>query len=158
MKNSLLTGRTVDATAAIAWRFGRGAVLARYAYKQNWAPSFEEKLHVVSLLPTVRFGDRFAISAGANLGLTRFGPIFSASIRPSVRLFAGLEIAGEAAARTLAPDGGSWASLRGELGYRFDHRFFVGAGYTAFGFSGTGLESGATASKDRVYLRTEVSY
>ncbi len=157
-KNNLLTGRSVDATAAIAWRFGRGALLARYAYKQNWTAAYEEKLHIISLLPTIRFGDRFAISAGANLGLTQYGPILSASIRPSVRLIAGLEIAGEAAARTLAPDGGSWASLRGEIGYRFDHRFFVGAGYTAFGFSGTGLETGATASKDRVYLRTEVSY
>ena len=158
MTIDLIATVRIDSTAPIAWRFGRPAVLARYPYKQNWDPSFEEKLHVVSFLPTVRFGDRFAISAGANLGLTRFGPIFSASIRPSVLLFAGLEIAGEAAARTLAPDGGYWASLRGEVGYRFDHRFFVGAGYTAFGFSGTGLESGATASKDRVYLRTEVSY
>ncbi len=153
-----MTGRSLDATAAVAWRFSSGAVLARYAYRQNWSASFEERLHVVSVLPTLRFGDRFALGAGGHLGFTRFGPILTGSLRPSVRLWAGLEIAGEAAARSLAPDGGSWASLRGELGYRFDQRFFVGMGYTAFGFSGTGLESGATASRDRLYLRTEVSY
>ena len=48
--------------------------------------------------------------------------------------------------------------MRAEVGYRFDHRFFVGGGYNAFGFSGTGLDMGATGSRDRVYLRTEISY
>jgi hypothetical protein len=157
-KADVLVGRTVDATASIAWRFGRGALLARYAYQQNWTPGLEQRLHVISLLPTIRIGDRFAIGAGAHLGLTAAGPILAASVRPSVRVWEGLEIAGEAVARSVAPDGGSWASLRGEVGYRFDHRFFVGAGYNAFGFSGTGLDVGATASRDRVYLRTEVSY
>lgn len=157
-KDDALVGRTVDATAAIAWRFARGALLARYAYQQNWTSSLETRLHVVSLLPTLRLGDRFAIGAGAHLGLTAAGPILAGSVRPSVRVWEGLEIAAEAVARSLAPDGGSWASLRGEVGYRFDHRFFVGAGYNAFGFSGTGLDSGSTTSRDRVYLRTEVSY
>ncbi len=157
-KDSLLVGRSVDATAAIAWRFSSGAVLARYAYKQDWSASFEQRLHVVSLLPTLRIGDRLAVGAGGHLGFTQLGPILSASVRPSVRIWEGLEVAAEVAARSMSPDGGSWASLRGEVGYRFDHRFFVGAGYNAFGFSGTGLDMGATASRDRVYLRTEVSY
>lgn len=158
VRNDTLVGRNVDATLAAAWRFERGELLARYAWKQSWAPTLEQRLHVVSLLPTLRFGDRFALGAGAHLGFTELGPILSGSIRPSVRLWEGLEVAAEAAARTFAPDGGSWASLRGEVGYRFDHRFFIGAGYTAFGFSGTGLDNGAAGSRDRVYLRTEVSY
>ncbi len=158
VKDEVLVGRTLDASAAVAWRFARGAMLARYAYKQDWSATLEQRLHVISVLPTVRFGDRLAVSAGGHLGFTESGPILSASIRPSVRVWEGLELAGEAAARTLALDGGSWASLRGEVGYRFDHRFFVGAGYTAFGFSGTGLDAGASVSRDRLYLRTEVSY
>jgi hypothetical protein len=157
-KNDVMVGRSLDATASFAWRFGRGAVLARYAYQQNWTAAFEQRLHVVSVLPTMQFGDRFALGAGAHLGLTSAGPILSGSLRPSVRIWEGLEVAAEAAARSLAPDGGSWASVRGEVGYRFDHRFFVGAGYNAFGFSGTGLDTGATGSRDRVYLRTEVTY
>lgn len=158
MKSELMVGRSVDATAAIAWRFGPGAVMARYAYKQEWTSTFEQRLHVISLLPTVKLGDRFAVGAGGHLGFTRFGPILSASLRPSVRVWDGLEVAAEVAARSLAPDAGGWASLRAELGYRFDHRFFVGAGYNAFGFSGTGLDFGAAAAQGRVYLRTEVSY
>lgn len=158
VKNDVMVGRTVDATAAIAWRFAQGAVLARYAYKQDWAPTLEQKLHVISVIPTVRFGDRFALSAGGHLGFTEAGPILSASLRPSVRIWEGIEVAAEVAARSVAPDGGSWASLRGEVGYRFDHRFFVGAGYNAFGFSGTGLDASVPTSRDRVYLRTEVSY
>lgn len=157
-KDSLMVGRTIDATAAVAWRFGRGALLARYAYQQNWTAALDSRLHVISLLPTIRLGDRVAVGAGAHLGLTPAGPILAGSVRPSVRIWEGLEVAGEAVARSLAPDGGSWASLRAEVGYRFDHRFFVGAGYNAFGFSGTGLDMGATASRDRVYLRTEISY
>lgn len=158
-KNDAMVGRTVDATAAVAWRFGgRGALLARYAYQQQWTTALDTRLHVISLLPTLRLGDRFALGAGGHLGLTAAGPILAASVRPSVRIWEGLEVAGEAVARSLAPDGGSWASLRAEVGYRFDHRFFVGGGYNAFGFSGTGLDMGATASRDRVYLRTEISY
>ncbi|MGV3619593.1 MAG: hypothetical protein ACO1OB_02180 [Archangium sp.] len=158
MKNDVMVGRSVDATTAIAWRFGSGAVMARYAYKQDWTSAFEQRLHVISLLPTVKFGDRFAIGAGGHLGFTQFGPILSASLRPSVRVWEGLEVAAEVAARSLAPDAGGWASVRGELGYRFDHRFFVGAGYNALGFSGTGLDFAAAAAQGRVYLRTEVSY
>jgi hypothetical protein len=75
-----------------------------------------------------------------------------------VRIWEGLEVAAEGAARTLNIGGSSWASLRGEVGYRFDHRFFFGVGFNAFGFSGTGLDAGATSSRDRVYLRAEVAY
>ncbi len=153
-----LVDRTVDATAAVAWRAGPATILGRYAYRQNWRASFDERVHVVSVQPSVRLGSRFTLGGGGHLALTQAGPIVSASVRPAVRLWEGLEVAAEGAARSATPDGGSWASLRGEAGYRFDHRFFVGAGYTAFGFSGTGLEGGATGSRDRVYLRTEVAW
>ena len=157
-KNDALVGRTVDATGSVAFRFARGALLARYAYQQNLTASVDTRVHVISLLPTIRLGDRFAIGAGGHLALTTVGPILAASVRPCVRIWEGLELAGEAIVRSVAPDGGSWASLRAEAGYRFDHRFFVGGGYNAFGFTGTGLDTGATASRDRVYLRTEISY
>ncbi len=153
-----MVGRTVDATLSAAWRFGSGAVIARYAWTQNWSPVLESRQHVVSLLPTFRLGDRFALGAGGHLGFTELGPVLAGSLRPSVRIWEGLEVAAEGAARTLNIGGSSWASLRGEVGYRFDHRFFFGVGFNAFGFSGTGLDAGATSSRDRVYLRAEVAY
>lgn len=156
-RGGLLESRLVDGTAALAWRFGIGMAVARYTYQQELRSGRERRLHLVSLLPALKFGDRFRLAAGAHLA--HDGDLLaSGSIRPSVRIVAGLEVAAEAAARTSAPDAGSLTALRGEVGYRFDDRFFVGAGFTAFGFSGTGLESGATGSRDRVYLRAEVSY
>lgn len=152
-----LVGRTVDATLSAAWRFGSGAVLARYAWTQRWSSLIETRQHVVSLLPTFRLGDRFALGAGGHLGFTEAGPVLSGSLRPSVRLWEGLEVAAEGAARTLRLGDTSWASLRGEVGYRFEH-LFVGVGFNVFGFSGTGLDAGATSSRDRLYLRAEVAY
>lgn len=157
-RNGLLVDRAIDATAAVAWRSGPLTLVGRYAYLQRLRPELDERTHVVSLQPSVRLFERLTLGAGGHLALTQAGPIVSASVRPSVRVWQGIEVAAEAAARSATPDGGSWASLRGEAGYRFDHRFFVGAGYTAFGFSGTGLENWATGSRDRVYLRTEVAW
>lgn len=154
-----MVGRTVDATVAAAWRFERGAVLLRYAWTQNWSPTIDRRLHAVSVLPTVRFGDRFAVGAGGHFGVSEVGPILAGSLRPSVRIWEGLEVAGEVAARTRTSTiDSSWASLRGEVGYRFDHRFFIGVGFNAFGFTGTGLDLGAPMARDRLYLRAEVSY
>lgn len=157
-RNGVLVDRAVDATAAVAWRTGPLTLVGRYAYRQLLRPELDERTHVISVQPSVRLFERLTVGAGGHLALTQAGPIVSASLRPAVRVWQGIEVAAEAAARSATPDGGSWASLRGEAGYRFDHRLFVGAGYTAFGFSGTGLEAGATASRDRVYLRTEVAW
>lgn len=157
-RDGRLESRLLDASASLAWRFGIGAVVARYSYQQELRGPSERRLHLVSLLPAVKLTQRFALGAGGHLALTPEGAVLSASLRPSVRIIAGLEIALEGAVRTSNPDGGSLSSLRGEVGYRFDQRFFIGAGYTAFGFSGTGIDSGATGSRDRLYLRTEVAY
>lgn len=153
-----LESRLVDATVALAWRLSVGALVARYTWQQELRGTLERRLHLVSLLPAFRVTDRFALAAGGHLALTPGGTLVSASVRPSVRIIAGLEVAAEAAVRSSAPDGGSLSSLRGEVGYRFDQRFYLGAGYTAFGFSGTGIDAGATGSRDRLYLRTEVAY
>lgn len=153
-----LESRLLDASGSLAWRFAIGAVVARYTYQQELRGLSERRLHLVSLLPALKVTDRFALGAGGHLALTPEGVVLSASLRPSVRIIAGLEVALEGAVRTSNPDGGSLSSLRGEVGYRFDQRFFIGAGYTAFGFSGTGIDNGATGSRDRLYLRTEVAY
>ncbi|MFO0600106.1 MAG: hypothetical protein U0228_32655 [Myxococcaceae bacterium] len=157
-RQDVLVSRSVDATLSAAWRFAFGAVLARYTWTQSWVPTLERRLHVISLLPTLRIGDRFAIGAGGHLGFSEIGPIVSGSVRPSVRVWQGLELAGEAAARSVIIDPSSWGALRAEVGWRFDHRFFVGAGFNALGFSGTGLDLGATTQRDRVYLRAEVAW
>lgn len=157
-REGAMVGRTVDASLSAAWRFELGALLLRYSWTQSWSPTIERRLHVISVLPTLRVTDRLSVGAGGHLGFTEFGPVLSGSLRPAVRIWNGLEVAAEGAARSLAVDGGSWAALRGEVGYRFDHRFFLGAGFNALGFSGTGLDAGATAQRDRVYLRAEVSY
>jgi hypothetical protein len=157
-RNGQIESRLLDASGSIAWRLPIGAVVARYTYQQELRGRAERRLHLVSLLPAMKVTDRFGVGAGAHLALTPIGAVMSASLRPSVRIIAGLEIALEGAVRTSNPDGGSLSSLRGEVGYRFDQRFFIGAGYTAFGFSGTGIDNGASGSRDRLYLRAEVAY
>jgi hypothetical protein len=153
-----LGSRTLDAVAGLAWRFGAGALIGRYTFRRELLGGTELVQHLISVLPTVRLGDRFSLGAGGHLAVGPGSVLVSASLRPAVRLVAGLELAAEGALRSSAPDAGSLAALRGEVGYRFDHRFFLGAGYSVFGFSGTGIEAGATASTNRLSLRTEVAY
>lgn len=153
-----LFARRLDAVAGLAWRGTSAAVIGRYTFRRDWLAKVEQVQHLVSLLPTVRFGDRFSLAAGGHVALTPTSVLVSVSLRPSVRIIAGVEVAVEGALRTAAPDAGSLAALRGEVGYRFDQRFFVGAGYSFLGFSGTGIEAGATGANNRIYLRTEVAY
>jgi hypothetical protein len=153
----LLT-RRLEAVAGLAWRGAQASVIGRYTLRRDWQGGVEQLQHLVSVLPTMRFGDRFSLAAGGHVALFANAVLASASLRPSLRVIAGVELAVEGALRTNAPDAGSLAALRGELGYRFDHRFFVGAGYSFLGFSGTGIEAGATGTNNRLYLRTEVAY
>jgi hypothetical protein len=83
---------------------------------------------------------------------------FAASLRPSVRIWQGIEVAAEVVRRSQASDGGELTSIRGELGYRFAENFFLGGGYTFFGFSGLGLNDGAPERRDRIYLRAEAAW
>lgn len=152
-----LESRLLDASASLAWRFSLGALIARYSWRQELRGGIENRVHLVSLLPTMKVSDRFTLGAGGHLAIAPEQTVISASIRPAVRIVAGLEVAAEAVVRSKAPDAGSLSSLRGEVGYRFDQRFYVGAGYTAFGFSGTGMQ-GTPSGADRIYLRTEVAY
>lgn len=159
-RDGVLLSRVIEGLASLAWRFEIGTVIARYSYRQELGPTLvgEQRQHLISVLPAFRIGDRFGLAAGAHASLTQDGWLLSASLRPSVRVIGGLELAVEVAARSASPDGGGLASLRGEVGYRFDGRFLVAVGFNAFGFSGTGTESGAAVRRDRVYLRAEVGY
>jgi hypothetical protein len=69
-----------------------------------------------------------------------------------------LELAGEVARRSSAPDRGELTSVRAEAGYRFNEQALMAAGYTLFGFSGLGLPTSGRERDDRFYLRAELAY
>lgn len=160
--DGLLRSRNLAASASLAWRPGWGALVLRYTAEKEILPppravASERQLQVVSLLPTVKLGDRFAVAAGGHLGFTPQGPIVAASLRPSVRVWRGLELAAEVARRSVAVDLGELTAVRGEAGWRFDDRFLVALGVSAFGYAGLGLDAGAPGSANRLYLRVEAS-
>ncbi|MGZ3461180.1 MAG: hypothetical protein ACXU86_22045, partial [Archangium sp.] len=103
-----------------------------------------------------------ALAAGLHVGRSNRAAVaiwvLTGSLRPSVRVVGGLEVAVEAAARSTAPEDESLGSLRGEVAYRVDERLRVAAGYTLLGFTGTGLPEEAQSGSDRLYLRAEVAY
>jgi hypothetical protein len=163
----VLEQRLVEGTAALAWRFDPGIVVARYSVRRELLPpdraAFGERsLQTVSLMPAVRFGSRVSLSAGAHAGWsTQSGNtslVLSGSLRPAVRVVEGLELGAEVAGRSSAPDGGELIALRGEAGYRFGDQMMLALGYTFFGFSGLGLSAGEPGSADRLYLRAELAY
>jgi hypothetical protein len=144
-----------------------GLVLLRYSIERGLPPqtrdaAAETGLQVVSLMPALRLTQRFALAAGLHAGWSgaagNSGLVLSGSLRPSVKVVAGLELAAEVARRSAAPDGGELTALRGEAGYRINEQMLLALGYTAFGFSGLGLSDGAADSRDRVYLRAELAY
>ncbi len=126
------------------------------------APFAEKGLQVVSLMPALRLGQRFALAAGGHVGWSdaagNGGTVLSGTLRPSVKVVGGLELAVEVARRSAALDGGELTALRGEAGYRLNEQMMLALGYTVFGFSGLGLSDGAADSRDRVYLRAELAY
>jgi hypothetical protein len=161
--DSKLTARLLEGNAGLAWRTGWGMLVARYTLQREVQPGFAERsLHLFSVLPTLKIGNRFSLAAGAHAALDGTGQVFFAgSLRPSVRVIGGLELGAEVARRSRAPDGSSEQNaVRAEVGWRFDDRFMVGVGFNFIGWSGlTGLEpAGTTGTKDRVYLRAEVAY
>ncbi len=159
--------RLLEGYAALAWRPEPFLVVARYGLTRELLPgeraAFGERAqHIISLLPAVRLGDRFALAAGLHAGLSKLEDVeiwvLTGSLRPSVRVVGGLEVAVEAAMRSVAPDGEELGSLRGEVAYRVDERLRVATGYTLLGFSGTGLPEEARDGSDRLYLRAELAY
>ncbi|MHB8878215.1 MAG: flagellar motor protein, partial [Myxococcaceae bacterium] len=166
-----LEARLLEGSAGLAWRFESGMVVLRYSIERELQPpsrgGFAEKsLQIVQLMPAVTLGSRFALAAGGSAGWSdaagNGGLVLSGSLRPSVKVVGGLELAVEVARRSAAPDGGESISdltaLRGEAGYRFNEQMVLALGYTVFGFSGLGLSDGAQDSRDRVYLRAELAY
>ncbi|MCY1079387.1 flagellar motor protein [Archangium lansingense] len=159
--------RLLEGYAALAWRPGPFLMVARYSITQELLPGersvFGERTQqIISLLPAVRLGDRFALAAGLHASLSTRDDVaiwvLTGSLRPSVRVVGGLEVAMEIAGRSVASDKESLGSLRGEVAYRVDERLRVAAGYTLLGFTGTGLPEEAHDGSDRLYLRAELAY
>jgi hypothetical protein len=166
-RDGALASRLLEGTAAVSWRHRLASVVLRYAMQREILPpqrlaTAERGFHLLSLLPTVRLHDRFHVSAGlhASFGAVPGDPelAFAASIRPAVRIWQGIEVAAEVAQRSQAIGGGELTSVRGEAGYRFAENFFLGAGYTFYGFTGLGLNDGTETRRDRLYLRAEASW
>jgi hypothetical protein len=160
--------RLLEGYAALAWRPGPFLLVARYGMTRELLPGeravFGERAQqIISLLPAVRLGERFALAAGFHVGRSNRGEVaiwvVTGSLRPSVRVVGGVEVAVEAAARSVAPVGkDALGSLRGEVAYRVSERLRVAAGYTLLGFTGTGLTEEARDGSDRLSLRAELAY
>lgn len=166
-RDGALASRLLEGAVAASWRHRLASVVLRYAMQREILPpqrlnTAERGFHLLSLLPTVRIHDRFHVSAGlhASFGAVPGDPevAFAASIRPAVRIWQGIELAAEVAQRSQAIGGGELTSIRGEAGYRFAESFFLGAGYTFFGFTGLGLNDGTQTRRDRLYLRAEAAW
>jgi hypothetical protein len=164
----LLEARFLDANAGLTWRIEPLAIVLHYGLTRNLPPpdptlplQGEYVLQTLSVLPALHLGNRVTISAGANAGiLSQAGTnalVLSASLRPSVRVVGGLEVAAEVARRSSAPDGGQLGSVRAELGYRMRDEFLMALGFTAQGYSGLGFDPTAR-QPDRLYLRGELAY
>ncbi len=162
-----LEQRLLEGSTGVAWRPGPFLLVARYSVTRELLPgprnAFGERvLQVLSLMPAVRLGDRFALAAGVHAGHSGLGDTgtwrWTGTVRPSVRVVGGLETAVEVARRTSADEGGSLSSFRAEVGYRVDEGLRFAAGYTVLGFSGLGLSGEMTDESDRLYLRAEVAY
>ncbi|MBL8951279.1 MAG: flagellar motor protein, partial [Myxococcaceae bacterium] len=165
-RNGLLQSRLLEGVAALAWRFEPGIAVLRYSLRRELLPPSrggiaESTRHLVSVLPSVVLFDRLRISGGAHLQLTMIdgAPVdvqLVASLRPSVRVIGGLELAAEVGRRSADPDGEGLTTLRGELGYRYSG-FLIAGGYTMLGYRANPMDPAATNS-GRVYLRAEVAY
>jgi hypothetical protein len=162
-----LEQRLLEGSTGVAWRPEPFLLVARYSVTRELLPGArgafgERALQVLSLLPAVRLGDRFAVAAGLHAGRSSLGEavawVWTGTLRPSVRVVGGLETAVEVARRTSAREGGALSALRAEVGYRVDAGLRFAAGYTVLGFSGLGLSGEMTDESDRLYLRAEVAY
>ncbi|MBF5044222.1 flagellar motor protein [Aggregicoccus sp. 17bor-14] len=160
-----LEARFVEGYAALAWRPGPLALVGRYALTRELSPGEgsvlgERALQVFSLLPALQLGGRVGLAGGAHLGRSGLGGsalwVFTGSVRPSVRVVGGLEVAAELLRRSVAQDGDSLHAVRAELAYRFDERLRLAAGYGVLGFRGLGMSP--TPDEGRVYLRAEAAY
>jgi hypothetical protein len=162
-----LEQRLLEGSTGVAWRPGPFLVVARYSFTRELLPGSrgffgERGLQVLSLLPSVRLGDRFSLAAGLHAGRSSLGStsewVWTGTLRPTVRVVGGLELGLEGARRGSALEGQELSALRGEVGYRVDEGMRFAAGYTLLGFSGLGLSGDGTDEAQRLYLRAEVAY
>lgn len=165
-RGGLLEARLLEGVAALAWRFEPGIVVARYSLRRELLPpsrggGAELTRHLISVLPSVTLFSRVRISGGAHLQLYAVdgAPLdvqLVASLRPSVRIVSGLELAAEVGRRSADPDGEGLTTLRGEVGFRYEG-FLVAGGYTMLGYRASPMDPSAT-NQGRVYLRAEMAY
>jgi len=154
----------LEGTSSLAYRADAWMAVLRYSLTREQPLGGIERLSsIASLVPALRVADRVTLwgglyagwsSAGSSSAAANEGPVLSASLRPAVQVVGGLEVSAEVAWRSSAPDGGQLTALRGEAGWRFDDRTYVGAGYTVLGFSGTGV---TPEQLDRLYVRAELA-
>jgi hypothetical protein len=162
-----LEARLLEGSTAVAWRPGPFLLVARYSVTRELLPgergAFGDRgLHLLSLLPAIRFGERLSVAAGLHAGRSSLGSdvawVWTGTLRPTVRVVGGLEAGVEIARRGSAREGQSLSSVRGEVGYRVDEGLRLAAGYTVLGFSGLGLSGETTDEADRLYVRAEVAW
>ncbi|WP_443094063.1 flagellar motor protein [Myxococcus landrumensis] len=167
LNDDVLEARLLEGYAAVAWRPGPWLVMARYAVTRELLPGTraafgDRALQILSLMPAVRLGDRFAVGAGLHAGRSSLKDsarwVWTGTVRPSVRVVGGLEVAAELARRTSSPTGERLSAVRAEVAYRMNETLRMAVGYTLLGFSGLGLASESSENEDRLYLRAELAY
>jgi hypothetical protein len=135
------------------------AVLRYSLTREQPVGGVERVYSIASLVPALRVADRVTIWGGLHAGWSsayaNSGMVLSASVRPAVQVVGGLELSAEVARRSSSLDGGELSALRGEAGWRFGDRTYVGAGYTVLGFTGTGVTPDDNG--DRLYVRAELA-
>lgn len=149
----------LEGTSSLAYRADAWMAVLRYSLTREQPLGGTERLYsIASLVPALRVADRLTIWGGLHAGWSSAaenqGLVLSASVRPAVQVVGGLELSAEVARRSSAPDDGQLTALRGEAGWRFDDRTYVGAGYTVLGFTGPGV---IPDNGDRLYVRAELA-
>lgn len=165
-RNRVLEARLLEGVAGLAWRFEPGIVVLRYSMRRELLPpsrggGAEYTRHLVSVLPSITLFSRLRISGGAHLQLHQVegAPLdvqLVASLRPSFRIWSGLEVAAEVGRRSADPDGEGLTTLRGEVGFRYSG-FLLAGGYTMLGYRASPMDPAAT-NQGRIYLRAEMAY
>ena len=159
-----LEARLLEGAAGLAWRIENWMVVLRYSIEREFEPLLprDTGLQIISFMPAVHIGSRLTVAGGAYLGISSTpgseSLTVSGSLRPSVRVLGDLEVGAEVARRSRAADGGDLSAVRGEAGYRVSDSMLVAVGYTAYGYSGMGLSTHDTDSRDRFYVRAEMAY